>query len=387
MKKMLQATAAVLLCAMLAVLPLVPVPVSPSEAPHRPAPLEPFFVTAEEITTYRGPLLLGGVGNYDVRYGEMPHLLRSPVGDGRDVKYLPAWQPAAPQDLLALAEEMAAQVEQNLALQYGLSPASRSVDAQGNSVPEDLPDFHLYCYESSTVELRYDDFVMEITGDSGRGAAELRCLLQPWENAAGEQISLAADASSAEVRAAVEPVVQFCSIALGKDFVIGHDRMSFSYESRQDGWLIYAWQVTGDPVTDLRNAYYDYLEIILDMQPDGMMTFQRAWCRKYLLEQSSEQLLPVIPVEEAAAQLAAGNAVYGWHCPVCWKRSDVDFTDYDAVEMICYTNMLFQRNVPVYAFYKQQRGRECAVAYYPAVEVRGLAEYFAAQHDHGGGDA
>jgi len=383
MKKILQAAAAcLLLCAMLAALPLIPVPVLPQ--PQSQELVQPFFVTAEEITTYRGPLLLGGVGNYDYRYNTLDDRPYSPVGDGSGVEYLPAWQAMEQQDLLTLNEETAAQLQQTIAGRYGLSPLSRAVYAHGIEAPEDNPNYYEVAYQSSTVKLQYAGFMLEVDARTYAGRQQMHCSLLPGSGSAFA-VTVPPQTTQTQLTEAVEPVLQFWRDVLGRDLTVCYS--NWDDGDTADRYSLCAWEVTGDPAADLFSAYHDYVKITLQLLPDGSLQLQKAVYTRNLMEQSSEQLLPVIPLEEAAAQLAAGNAIYGWHCPVCQDGPEVDFTDYDAVEVRCYTAITYLRNIPVYAFYKQVEARKCAVAYYPAVEVQGLAEYFAAKHDHRGGDA
>ena len=261
MKKILQAAlACLLLCAMLAALPLVPAPVLPQPEPQLQE--NPFFVTAEEITTYRGPLLLGGVGNYDYRYNVPDDRPYSPVGDGSGVEYLPAWQAMEPQDLLTLTEDTAAQLQQTVTGRYGLSPLSRAVHARGIEAPEDAPRYYEVSHQRSTVELQYADFMLEIDAQTYAGRQQMHCSLLPDAGSAFA-VTVPPQATQAQLTEAAQPVLQFWSDMLGRDLTVCYS--NWDDGDTADRYSLCAWEVTGDPAADLFSAYHDYVKITLQL--------------------------------------------------------------------------------------------------------------------------
>ena len=92
-----------------------------------------------------------------------------------------------------------------------------------------------------------------------------------------------------------------------------------------------------------------------------------------------------IPLSEAEELLDAGYVYSNIKCLLCREqKSDVDFSDYDAVGLVYRQGQVGHSSwsVPFYAFYKHTQTDEdgsnnYAIAYVPAVEITGLEEYFA----------
>lgn len=100
-----------------------------------------------------------------------------------------------------------------------------------------------------------------------------------------------------------------------------------------------------------------------------------------------------IPLSEAEELLDAGYVYSNIKCLLCREqKSDVDFSDYDAVGLVYRQGQVGKSSwsVPFYAFYKHTQTDEdgsnnYAIAYVPAVEITGLEEYFAEcteEHTH-----
>ena len=90
----------------------------------------------------------------------------------------------------------------------------------------------------------------------------------------------------------------------------------------------------------------------------------------------------VLDLAEAEELLRKGYVFGGYGCPLCMaEQPEVDFTDYDLVEIEYVSGITEKISIPFYAFYKYIGDTKSglgtyAKTYVPAVEVEGINEYF-----------
>ena len=101
---------------------------------------------------------------------------------------------------------------------------------------------------------------------------------------------------------------------------------------------------------------------------------------EYELQDAFSEDTRLLSVKEAEYYLEHGYIFAGHVCSVCMSRNaEVDFSDYDDVEIVYRRDIFGKYVIPFYAFYKTTGEHMFAVAYVPAVEVDGLKEYFVSQ--------
>ncbi len=332
-------------------------------------------ITAEKITEYSGAQMLGSsTKSYLTHTAEkLEDLMHSPIRDDSTVAALPVYRPKDVGDLNAYADDRTEFFARALADVLGGS--GEITTGKNTAVGKDF-------FRTDTILCT--DLTAKVRVDNTSGAVQTQYILNVPEGAALLDTALPVGAGEEALRGAAEQVLEVFGGIFDRDYQFRS--VSRRTDDLGDGsyaeWVyVRAWESDKDPAQQLYNMCFDYVYLTFTNSygenPD-VLQLVSAWTQIPELEPVSDT--PLLSIDAAEEELEKGYIFLGHVCPVCLStNTEVDFSDYDGVEIVYRSGMFYTYNIPYYAFYKQAGEEKFAVTYVPAVHVEGMEEYFEAQ--------
>lgn len=329
-------------------------------------------ITAEKITEFSGEQILGGATEAYItkQANALQDLMWSPVRDNSEVAALPVYQPKSIHDLSRYADECTEFFAQELSDVLSVSTEVK----EGSNIGHEK-DFW------RTDSINCGEWTATVRVQNTYGAVQAQYILAAPDGTPLLGSAVPVDAGDEEILAAASPVLDVFNAVFGKNYEA--QTVSRTTDTEQEWVYVHAWENAGDPAQQMYSTYVDYVYITFTntfASDKSQLHLCSAWHTVNELEPISETDTPLLSLAEAEEELEKGYIFLGHVCPVCMSmNTEVDFSDYDGVEIVYRGDTFFTYNIPYYAFYKQTGEETFAVTYVPAVQVEGMEEYFKAQ--------
>lgn len=329
-------------------------------------------ITAEKITEYSGEQILGGATEtYITKQADaLQDLMWSPIQDNSEVAVLPVYQPKTINNLNRYADECTEFFAQELSDVLSVSTEVK----EGSDIGHEK-DFW------RTDSISCNEWTATVRVQNTYGAVQAQYILAAPDGIPLLGTVVPVDAGDEEILAVVSPILDVFNVVFGKNYKA--QVVSRRTDTEQEWVYVHAWENAGDPAQQMYSTYMDYVYITFTntyASDKSELHLCSAWHTVNELESISETDTPLLSLAEAEEELEQGYIFLGHVCPVCVSmNTEVDFTDYDGVEIVYRGGTFFTYNIPYYAFYKQTEEETFAVTYVPAVKVEGMEEYFKTQ--------
>ena len=333
-------------------------------------------ITAEKITEFSGGTMLGGSTQAYItkQANALQDLMWSPIRDNSEVAALPVYRPKRIQNLNRYADDCAEFFAQGLRDGLGISTEI------GDSYDSGWGEVFARTY---SVECEKFDASVKVYDECG--AVQAQYSLEVPHGMSLFETTAPVSAEDEEILAAAGEVLDVFNTVFGKNYEArAVTRIVSRMPDKETHWVYaYAWESSENSAQQMYNTYLDYVYITFTnafSADQNVLQLSKAWRTVNELEPISETETPLLSLAEAEEELEKGYIFLGHVCPVCMSmNTEVDFSDYDGVEIVYRDGMFYTYNIPYYAFYKQTGEEAFAVTYVPAVKVEGMEEYFKAQ--------
>ncbi len=198
----------------------------------------------------------------------------------------------------------------------------------------------------------------------------------------GEKITVEPSESDQSIENKLTEALVFANKVFGTDCEFQYTIRDLGYT--EEGYatiIVKAFRNSNDMKEAMFNRYLSSLQFLfMNDGNDKELTLQHISYSEYEFENAFPEDTRLLSLREAKYYLKHGYIFTGQACPACMsRRADVDFSDYDGVEIVYRDDALGKYIIPFYAFYKKVDEHVYAVAYVPAVEVDDIKEYFKSQ--------
>ncbi|MDF2544583.1 MAG: hypothetical protein K0S47_4301 [Herbinix sp.] len=242
-------------------------------------------------------------------------------------------------------------------------------------------------YNHYYVDLISDNFSIQMDTSDSRGTIETNYRI--WDNDRpiqylelfGEKIIITADESDESILDKLSGALAFVNKLFGTNCKFQY--ISRSLESIDEGYVslsVEAYEDSDDMNQAMYNQYLDSIDFLFMGENQDELPLVGIYYTEYELEKAFPSDVTLISVQDAERNLKKGYIFAGHVCPACMSANkEVDFENYDGVEIVYRRDTFGKYVIPFYAFYKDTGDKTYAVAYVPAVEVSGMREYFTEQ--------
>ncbi len=341
-------------------------------------------ITVDDILT-QSKGLVGGTGTkayFTMAAGELSDLMHSPVKDNSEFPALKVYQTVPIEHPETFFNDKVNKIIKNVNDNFDI-PLSQ----ENNQVHQS--DYYYY-----NVDLISKNYMINVgTSDSHGVAATTYRIWNPTPpiqqlELFGEKITITPDESDESIENKLTQALDFANKVFGTN-------CEFQYITRDLGYYEEGHMSVGVEAfenSDLDQAMYNrYLGSIHFLFMDDYTTEELPligiYYTEYELKDAFSEDTRLLSVKEAEYYLEQGYIFAGHVCPVCMSRNtEVDFSDYDDVEIVYRRDLFGKYIIPFYAFYKTTGEHLYTVAYVPAVEVDGLKEYFTSQESWHNGE-
>lgn len=306
---------------------------------------------------------------------KLSDLMKSPVKSSSEVPALTVYQTVTADDSKSYFTKKTQNIQNSAKDNLGISLTAENY----TSYDED------YCYYS--VDLMSENFSISMdTSDSiGTTATHYRI----WDSDRpvqylelfGSKIIITADESDESIKNKLTEALAFANKMFGTNCEI--QSITRKPENSEEGYItvgVDAYENSADINQAMYNQYLGSMNFLFMGDNDDEIPLVGIYYTEYELENAFSENVELISVSEAEASLKNGYIFVGHVCPICMSNNtEVNFTNYDGLEIVYRTDTFGKYTIPFYAFYKKTGKYTFAIAYVPAVAVGGLQEYFEAQ--------
>ena len=323
--------------------------------------------------------LVGGTGTkayFTMAAGELSDLMYSPIKDNTEVSALKVYQSVPVERPEALFQDKVNNIITNIKNNFD-TPLSQENDQAHPS------DYNYY-----NVDLVSENYKINVETSDSYGVAKTTYRI--WNPTPpiqqlelyGDQITITPDESDESIENKLTQALDFANKVFGTN-------CEFQYITRDLGYYdeghmsigVEAFVNSDNMNQAMYNRYLGSIHFLF--MDDGNieeLPLIGIYYTEYELQDAFSEDTRLLSVKEAEYYLEHGYIFAGHVCPVCMSRNaEVDFSDYDDVEIVYRRDIFGKYVIPFYAFYKTTGEHLFAVAYVPAVQVNGLKEYFLSQ--------
>ncbi len=335
-------------------------------------------ITASDILS-QSKGLAGGTGTkayFTMAAGELSDLMHSPIKDNTAVSALKVYQTVPVDHPEAFFKDKVNKIIKNVKDNFD-TPLSQEND-QANQ-------FDYYYYNTDLVS---ENYKINVETSDSYGVTETTYRI--WNPTPpiqqlelfGEKITITPGESDESIENKLTRALDFANKVFGTN-------CKFQYITRDLGYYdeghisvgVEAFENSDHMDQAMYNRYLGSIHFLfMDDGNTEELPLIGIYYTEYELKDAFSEDTRLLSVKEAEYYLDHGYIFAGHVCPVCMSRNaEVDFSDYDDVEIVYRRDIFGKYVIPFYAFYKTTGEHMFAVAYVPAVEVDGLKEYFVSQ--------
>ena len=336
-------------------------------------------LVASDITSQSKGLLLEG--NQTKAYftmvgGKVSDLLRSPIKNNTTVPALMVYQTVNQKNPDSYFNRMLNNIIDNGKNNLGISLNKERYD----SFEED--DVHAY-----SVRLRSENFSVFVNTSDTIGTLVTRYTISnPLGGIKdlelfGDKIKISVDETDESIQNKLSDALALANKIFGTDGKFQRITRDMEYSGEGNfAIFVQAYEISDDINKVMYNQYMGSVRFLFMGGNESEISLVGISYDEYEIENAFSENVKLISVSEAEDYLEKGYIFVGHVCRICMSGNlDVDFTDYDGLEIVYRRDMFGKYIIPFYAFYKQIDDYTYAVAYVPAVEIQGLQEYFEEQ--------
>lgn len=330
--------------------------------------------------------LVGSTGTkayFTMAAGELSDLMHSPVKDNSEFSALKVYQTVPVENPEAFFNDKVNKIIKNVR------------DSFDTPLSQENYQEHQSDYYYNNVDLISKNYKINMGTTDSYGVTTTTYRIwnptppiQPLE-LFGEKIAIKPDESDESIESKLTQALDFANTVFGTN-------CDFQYITRDLGYYVEGHMTIGveafENSDQMNQAMYNrYLGSIhflfMDDDTTEELPLIGIYYTEYELKDAFSEDTRLLSVKEAEYHLEKGYIFAGHVCPVCMSRNaEVDFSDYDDVEIVYRRDLFGKYIIPFYAFYKTTGEHLYAVAYVPAVEVDGLKEYFTSQESWHNGE-
>ena len=360
-----------------------------------PLPGNTPITTADILSQSKG--LVGGTGTkayFTMAAGELSDLMHSPVKDNSEVSALKVYKTVQIEHPEAFFKDKVDNIRKNVKDSFGTA-----LSQEDNQVLHVKDSFDTLISQEDNQVLQSDyfyynvDLVSEnyrINVDTSDSHGVIATTYRIWNPTPpiqqlelfGEKITITPDESDESIENKLTQALDFANKVFGTN-------CEFQYITRDLGYYdeghmsvgVEAFENSDQMNQAMYNRYLGSIHFLfMDDDTTQELSLTGIYYTEYELKDAFLEDTRLLSVKEAEYYLEHGYIFAGHVCQVCMSRNaEVDFTDYDDVEVVYRSDIFGKYVIPFYAFYKTTGEHMFAVAYVPAVQVDGLKEYFASQ--------
>lgn len=331
--------------------------------------------------------------SYITEYSQsLTNLMHSPLKDNTIIKSLPVYTTVTIDDYETYLEDITDSIIAR-GLSYGLEfekiykENSRTNDEllePNELVTPVTPNIPwINDYKHKNIDLITDKFKLNISFSAYQRATEVaysiysKNVLQDNLNLFGEEISIKETESDKEIYEKLQASLDLVNLLYQKDFTFQYiNRFKYADEELNNDYIhVYAYEEGANISDQMYNQFLDNVSFFFSTDDKGALSLTGIFYKTFLLENIGEYQL--ISLKDAKELLKMGYVFAGPQCLICRSRSEeVNFADYDGVEIAYMDTLSAKYNIPYYVFYKKIDNYKIAKTYVPAIVIDGMEDYF-----------
>ena len=335
-------------------------------------------ITASDILS-QSKGLAGGTGTkayFTMAAGVLSDLMHSPLKDNSEVPALKVYQTVQVEHPEVFFQDKVNKIIKNVKDNFDTPLSQENAQA------------HQFDYYYYNVDLISDNYKINVETSDSYGVTETNYRIwnptppiQPLQ-LFGDKITITPNESDESIENKLKQALDFANTVFGIN-------CEFQYITRDLGYYdeghmsvgVEAFENSDTMDQAMYNRYLGSIHFLfMDDGNTEELPLIGIYYTEYELKDAFSEDTRLLSVKEAEYYLEHGYIFAGHVCPVCMSRNaEVDFSDYDDIEVVYRRDIFGKYVIPFYAFYKTTGEHMFAVAYVPAVEVDGLKEYFESQ--------
>ena len=337
-------------------------------------------ITASDILSQSKGLVASGTGTkayFTMVAGELSDLMYSPIKNNTEVSALKVYQSVQVEHPETFFKDKVNKIITNVKENFD-TLLSQENDDQA----------HQFDYYYYNVDLVSEKYKINVETMDAHGVTETTYRI--WNPTPpiqqlelfGDKITITPDESDESIENKLTPVLDFANKVFGTNCEFQYITRDLGYYDEGDMTIkVEAFENSDNMNQSMYNRYLGSIRFLfMDNGNTAELTLIGIYYTEYELQDAFSEDTRLLSVKEAEYYLEHGYIFAGHVCSVCMSRNaEVDFSDYDDVEIVYRRDIFGKYVIPFYAFYKTTGEHMFAVAYVPAVEVDGLKEYFVSQ--------